>query len=258
MKTSKILWAMIALTPAAALAAGAFDGTWKVDMSRVHLSSKPYVYVITNNSYACSSCKPAYTVKADGKDQPVSGHDFDTVAVTVTPTTVTVVQKIKGKPFSSLKSTVSADGTTVAQEGTYYNGAQPVQVKSSLIRVGAAPPGVSALSGSWRDSKVESVSDAGITETLGITDTGFTMSSNGQSYDAKFDGKKYPVQGDATNTMVTLKKISPTEVVESDYDKRKLVEIVHMTVAKDGKTLHIVDQQLQSGRVIRYTAIKQP
>ncbi len=258
MKSPKSVCAVLLLVPGAALAAGAFDGTWKVDMNHVQSSKQPFVYVINSSSYTCSSCTPAYTVKADGKDQPVSGHDFDTAAVTVTPTSVKVVSKLKGKTLSSDTTTLTADGKTANVDVSYFSGTQPVQVKVILTNVVPPAAGDHALSGSWVESKVVSVSDSGAVVTFGITDDGFTMSGNGQSYDAKFDGKKYPIAGDPTNTLVKLKKVSPTEVVESDYDKGKLVNVVHMTVAADGKTLRVSDTQVLSGRVMRYTMTKQP
>jgi hypothetical protein len=257
-KTSAVVYAAIILAPGAALAAGAFDGTWKVNMNHVQLSKKPNVYVIDSGSYACSTCAPPYTIKADGTDQPVTGHDYDTAAATVTPTSVTLVTKMKGKVLSSAKTVLSADGKTAEVENSFYGGAKPIVVKSILTNVVPPAAGANALSGSWLETKVESVSDSGTSETLTITDDGFTMSGNGESYDAKFDGKKYPIVGDPTNTMVQLKKISPTEVVESDYDKGKRVETVHMTVAANGKTMHIIDSQLLTGRTLRYTMDKQP
>jgi hypothetical protein len=257
-KTSGFVCAAIALLPAAALAAGPFDGTWKVNMNHVQLPKKPDVYVIEGGSFTCSSCGPAYTVKADGSDQKVAGHDYDTVAVTLTPTTLTMVTKVKGKTLSSVKAVVAADGSTLQVEGTYTGGAQPVIVKFPEKRVSAAAPGGNPFSASWLQTKVDSVSDAGLSETLGMTDDGFTLSSNGQSYAAKFDGKTYPVAGDPTNGMVLLKKVSALQVVESDYSHGKLVERVTRTVSADGKTLHIIDSQLRTGGVMRYTEDKQP
>jgi hypothetical protein len=259
MKKSGICCAAVALIPGIALAAGAFDGTWKVSLNHVQLSKKPLVYSLSNGTYTCSSCVPAFTVKADGTDQKVTGHDFDAVAVTVNgPNSVQVTRKLKGKPLSTVKDTVSSDGNRISEEETSFSGTQPVVVKLELKRTAPAAAGEHAFSGSWVQSKVISVSDSGAIETLHMTDDGFSLNGNGQSYDAKFDGKKYPIVGDPTNTMVGLKKVSPTEVVESDYDHGKLVETVRMTVSADGKTLNIADSQLREGRTLHYHLDKQP
>jgi hypothetical protein len=258
MKRSTLVCAAIALAPCAAFAASPFDGNWKVSLSHIQLSKTPDVFVITATSYTCSSCAPAFTVKADGTDQKVTGHDYDTVAATVTSTSVTTVNKLKGKTLSSSKDVVSADGKTITDDSSYFYGSQPVEFKSTYTQVTPPAAGENALSGSWVQSKILSASDAALLETLGMTDDGFTMNSNGQSYDAKFDGKKYPITGDPTNTMVTLKKLGPSAVEESDYDKGKLVDVVRMTVSTDGKTLHIVDHSVRTNRTTRYSADKQP
>jgi hypothetical protein len=257
-KRSTFVYIAIALAPCAAFAASPFDGSWKISPSHIQLSKEPNVYVITASSYTCSTCAPAYTIKADGTDQKVTGHDYDTVAATVTTTTVTTVGKLKGKTVWSSKAVASSDGKTFTDEYTNNYGSQPVQFKVISTQVTPPAAGENALSGSWVETKVVSASDEGLLQTLGMTDDGFTFSQNGQSYDAKFDGKKYPITGDPTGTMVVLKKLGPSSVEESDYDKGKLVDVVRMTVSADGKTLHIVDHNVRANRTNRFTADKQP
>lgn len=259
MKTPGLIVAtMLVLLPTAALAASAFDGTWKFNAASEEASKKPYTFVVTSTTFTCSSCTPAYTVRPDGTDQKVTGHDYDTAAVTLQSNAAILVQKLKGKTLSSFTYTVADDGKSATLAGETFYGAAPVSFRVMMARVGPSQAGSHPLSGSWVDTKVDSVSDSGAVETLGMTDDGFTLSANGQSYDAKFDGKKYAVANDPTNTMVKLKKVSPTEVVESDYGKGKLVERVQFSVDADGKHIHVVDSDLLSGRVSRYTLDKQP
>jgi hypothetical protein len=257
-KTLGLVSAAILFIPGAALAAGAFDGTWKENVKSLKSSTKPYVYVVDGGNFTCASCGPSYTVKADGTDQKVSDHSYDTSAVTVTPTTVLVKTKVKGKDAGTLKLVASSDGNALDVEQTYFGGTEPVIVKAHMTRAGAATPGANPVSGTWKLDKVASISDVGVTQTFGITEDGFTESSNGQSYDAKFDGKKYPVAGDPVHTMVKLKKIGPSEVVESDYVRGRLLDVIHMTVSADGKTIQVVDREPQTGRVIRFVLDKQP
>jgi hypothetical protein len=257
-KTLGLVSAALIFIPGAALAAGAFDGTWKENLKSLRSSTKPYVYVVDGGNFTCSTCGPAYTVKADGTDQKVSGHSYDTSAVTVTPTTVVVRTKIKGKDAGSVKLTASSDGNGLDVEQTQFGGTEPVIVKAHMRRSGAATAGANPVSGTWQLDKVASISDVGITQTFSITDDGFTESSNGQSYDAKFDGKMYPIVGDPDHTMVKLKKIGPSEVVESDYIHGRLVEVVHFTVSADGKTLRVVDSHPLTGRVSRFVMDRQP
>jgi hypothetical protein len=240
--------------PVAALAAGAFDGTWKASLAHVQLSKKPDVYALANGEFTCSSCGPAYTVKADGSDQKVTGHDYDTVAVTADGGTFTY--KLHGKVIRTQKNVVSGD--SLSEEFTDFTGAQPFVLKTTLTRVSTSAAGADPISGSWRTTKVDSVSDAGASTTYGMTDDGLTMKSNGQSYDVKFDGKKYPVAGDPTHSRVTVKKIGPSEVEERYYQAGKLVGINHLTVSADGKTIHVATTDVQVGRTNHYTMDKVP
>jgi hypothetical protein len=66
-----------------------------------------------------------YTSDADGKDAPVTGNPaYDMVALTrVSSTSATVVYKKAGKPITTSKSTVSADGKTITMNSTGTNAA---------------------------------------------------------------------------------------------------------------------------------------
>jgi hypothetical protein len=257
MKFPGLVCAAVVMLPAAAFAASAFDGTWKASLNHIQLPTTPDVYVIEGGRYTCSTCTPPYTVKADGTDQKVSGHDWDSIAVTLTPNSVAWTTKLKGKPLSSNKTVLGADGKTSESEYIGYNGAQPVTSKwlNKLVTPGSA--GSHPLSGSWLATKIESFSDSAALETLAMTDDGFSFSSNGQTYEAKFDGKQYPITGDVTHTMVRLKKVSPSQVVEYDYDKGKLVGTTRMSVSADGKTLHVTATDTRTKDVTRYTLDKQ-
>src|SRR3984957_11998582 len=75
---------MLLVTPVLMLAQSAFDGTWKIDMNKAEFPKKPDVYLLQNGMYECNTCAPPVKVKADGQDQPVTGHPYyDTAAVTV-------------------------------------------------------------------------------------------------------------------------------------------------------------------------------
>jgi hypothetical protein len=52
------------LVPATALAASAFDGTWKTNLESFKTAGKPDVYVLAREEYTCSSCSPELEVMA--------------------------------------------------------------------------------------------------------------------------------------------------------------------------------------------------
>ena len=73
----KPLWFLLPvslLTPVLAMAQSVFDGTWKIDLNKAQLSTKPDVYLLQDGMYHCKTCVPAVDIKADGQDQKVSGH----------------------------------------------------------------------------------------------------------------------------------------------------------------------------------------
>ena len=80
----------------------------------------------------------------------------------------------------------------------------------------------------------------------------------GQSYDAKFDGKYYLTAGDPGQTMVALKRVNAHTVIETDKRLGKVVDVYTMTVAADGKTMHIVDDDKLRGMNSSWTMVKSP
>src|ERR1035438_9028450 len=95
------------LMPMLAAAQSAFDGTWKIDMNKVNFPKKPDVFLLQSGMYECKSCTPPYAIKADGTDQPVSGHPyFDTVAIKVVNDKIEETDKKQGKVVSTSTSTV--------------------------------------------------------------------------------------------------------------------------------------------------------
>jgi hypothetical protein len=83
------------------------------------------------------------------------------------------------------------------------------------------------------------------------------MRWNGQSYDAKFDGKEYPVAGDPGKTTVSLKKINNTTVEETDHRQSKVVDEIRLALAKDGSSIAVTDKDVALGQTITYTLEKQ-
>jgi hypothetical protein len=251
----------ILLLPVVAFAGDSpFDGTWKVDPSTYDsISDKPTVIVLQNGTYQIPSSVPKINIKADGTDQPVPGaRDYDTLAVkVVNDRTVETISKKNGRVVESLKATVSPDGKTTTVEDTYYPIAGK-QVSSTVthIRVAAGPSGSHAVSGSWRIQKAEAPASAHPSFTLKSTPDGLMYSEIGVSYDAKFDGKEYPFKG-VSGGVISLTKLNNRSFVETFRRDGKVVEVNHMTVSADGKTMSIRIENKEKGFTTTYTAIKQ-
>jgi hypothetical protein len=245
------------LLPAAALADTGFDGTWKTNLESYKTTGKPLALLLAGGDYTCSSCNPPYTVKADGAEHKVTGRAyFDTVQVTVTgPNSAEIVLKQGSKEVVRFSDTVSPDGTTVTSKVTNHAGAQTVTDEFTAKRVAAAPAGSHPLSGSWQEQQ-HFRGDLGTVQ-YRMTAEGFQMRWNGQSYDAKFDGKEYRVAGYPGKTTVSLKKIDDTTVEEADHRQGRVVDEVRLALAKDGNTIAVVDKDVALGQTITYTLEKQ-
>ena len=254
----RIVISALLLMPAAALASSAFDGTWKTRMDSMKTTGKPDVYVIADGTYTCSSCNPEVKVKADGADHTVTGHDYDSKAVKlVDAKTVEITNKLAGKVIVTNTMTVSPDGSTLSGKFTDYSGTKPATGAYTEKRVAAAAPGAHAISGSWQAEQMGEANDALRTVSYEMKGDHFSMHWNGQTYDAKFDGKEYPITGDPTHTVVTLKRIDANTVEETDHRMGKVTDEIRIAAAKDGKTVDITDKDMLRGQTTTYTLEKQ-
>ena len=251
------------LLPMLASAQAAFDGTWKIDMSKVNFPKKPDEFLLQNGMYSCKTCTPPYEIKADGTDQAVSGHPYyDTVAIKVlNDHAIEETDKKDGKVVATSTTTVSSDGKTVMFEfsdSSNTNGGPPVTGKGEATLVEPGPAGSNAVSGSWRTTKIEGMSDNATVWTYKFSGNELTMSTpTGQTYTAKLDGMEVPMKGDAGVTSVSVKMIDRDTLMEIDKRDGKIIGISKMTISADGKTAKIsYDDELQK-RTTEAAAIKQ-
>lgn len=250
------------LMPLVANAQSPFEGTWKVDMSKVDFPKKPDVYLLKDGMYECKTCVPPYKVKADGTDQAVSGHPYyDTVAVKViNDREMEETHKKNGKVVNTTKTMVSPDGNTVTFEFTDSSNtnAAPVTGKGESVRVGKAPAGASPLSGSWRTTKFENISENAITWTYKVSGDELTMTSpTGQTFTAKMDGTEAPMKGDPGISTVSVKKIGSNTIEQTNKRDGKVLDVSKATVSADGKTMNIADEDKLHGSSMKFTAMKQ-
>ena len=79
----------------------------------------------------------------------------------------------------------------------------------------------------------------------------------GAGWDAKFDGKEYPVKGTFATETVSLKKVNDHTIEATHKRDGKLYSIEKITVSPGGKQMtDVVDNKL-TGRVSTYIAEKQ-
>jgi hypothetical protein len=252
---------LVFLTPIISRAQSSLDGTWKFDLNKIKMPEKPDVYAVQDGMYHCSTCVPPVDVKADGQDQKVTGHPYyDAIAIRVVDDrTVEFTYKRGDKTVATNKTTVSADGkTSTAEFSDSTASTEPITGKADAARVAKGPAGAHPISGSWRQTKTESMSDNAMSITFKVDADMLNMTSPiGQSYSAKLDGTDAPYKGDPGTTSVSVKRISNNAFEETDKRNGKVITIARMTVSSDGKTMTMDITDKEHGTTMQLTADKQ-
>lgn len=227
-------------------------------MDTLQFSATPEEYLLERDMYHCATCAPRVDVKADGTDQKVAGHYFNTIAIRVVDAkSVEFIQKKDGKTTFTVTETVSSDGQTMTEEFVNTMEAETVSGKARFKRVSKGPPGSHVLSGKWQMQTVKNATSAGTLITYQDISGGLRISDGSQSYDAKFDGNDYPAAGDSHAT-TSLKVIDDSTIEETDKEDGKVLVVTLMTVSKDGKTMKVESVDKLRGATMTYTAEKQP
>jgi hypothetical protein len=253
---------LLFLTPALAMPQSPFDGTWKVDMNKAQLPKKPDVFLLQGGMYTCKTCVPVVEIKADGQDQKVTGHPYyDTASIKIlNDRSIEETDKKDGKIVATSKWMVSSDGDTltIAFTDSSATNADPVTGQGESTRVAKGPSGSHAISGSWRESKVNSLSENALLVTFKME--GDTLSMNnptGQSYAAKLDGTDAPYKGDPGTSSVSVKRLGKNSIEETDKRGGKVITIARMTVGPDGKNMTIAVTDKLHGTTSEFQAVKQ-
>ena len=257
----KLLCAALVCSALPMMAAQPFTGTWKVDVSSAKWSGKPTEVELANGTYKCLSCTTPYTVKADGKDQAVTGQPgFDTMSARIIDdNSVEFIQKKAGKIVSQSKYTVSADGATFTSEATAYPASsdKPITATVTANRVGKSVAGMHAYSGSWMTDKVQE-SDNGLLVSYEQTADGLKMTEpSGAHFDAKLDGQEYPVLGvPSADAKVILEQIDANTIEMTNKNRGKIMSTARYTVSPDGRSM-TVEGQTSTGVVQKFVRLKQ-
>jgi len=253
---------LLLLLPLGAMADGPFDGTWKIDMSKLQMPKKPDVFVLKDGTYDCKTCVPPISIKADGQEHAVAGHPYiDAMAIQVVDAhTVKETDKKGGKVVGTTTTTVAPDGKTAHFEfsdSSNTNGA-PVTGSGELKQVAAGPAGAHAISGSWVTASIADMSDNATQITYRQEGDTLSMTApTGQSYAAKMDGSDAPYKGDPGINSVSVKKVGKMGMVETDKRDGKVVGVLTSTVSADGKSMDIKYDDKLRNRSMSFVAVKQ-
>jgi hypothetical protein len=156
--------------------------------------------------------------------------------------------------------TVSADGKVGTYEYTDNSGPAPVHGKLMLKRTVKGAPGSNATAGTWQFMHFSDISSNALTGTYKVDGDEVNYSDpTGNSYTAKLGGKAVPyTEGSGmTGTTVAVKQLGKNTMKETYYRDGKVTNWDTMTVSADGKTMKIVNHNLQEGRRMSMVADKQ-
>jgi hypothetical protein len=256
------LLAVACLCPAVSLGQSAFDGIWKVDLKAEKYIARAIEVVLQDGEYACRSCTPPYTIKADGQDHQVSVSPyFDSMAVTIVDQrTISRIDKKDGEQVGTMKTWVSADGKTLHREFSRINapGERAETGMFTATRLSSGPAGSHAISGKWHENPIASLSENAQTVTIKVDGDTLTMASPlGDSFTAKLDGTEAPVKGDRGADRVSIKKLGPNALEQTTMLGGKLVSITKITVSADGKTMKMFTDWKVMPVKVEETYIKQ-
>lgn len=251
-----------AVTAAPAFAASPFDGTWKVDVGSAKFPERPYVLLVKDGVFTCSSCKPVFSVKTDGAFHKVVGFPYtDEAAIKIIDAkTIEETDKLKGKTVGTSRLELSDDGAvlttkwtdTTAPDGKLVSG------QSAQTRLKPAPAGAHGASGEWKTDKVADISADALTISYKLVGDSVSMSTpNGYRYEAKLGGPAVAVVGDPAGAKVTVLQPVAGSLEESTWLEGKVVSVMTLTPAADGATMTVASVNKKYDTTTTYTMIKQ-
>ena len=254
----KTILALLLLSPMASLAQSPFDGTWIIDTSTNQPPQKLTLYSLAKGQFRGPAW--ATSIKADGNDQQVPANGYwDTISVRIVDDhTVEIVYKKAGKVMFNEVNTVSPDGNTLTQVVKDTTEAEAVTIETHSKRVGQQLADSHAISGSWQVVKVKRSENSSIIS-YKCTADGFSAETPlGEKFDAKFDGKFYPVEDDPGHTMVSLRLINANTVEQTGKRDGKIISVMTLTVAPDGKSIHVVRENKEDNTTGSFEMRKKP
>jgi len=239
MKISIATVCLFALLGAASLvgAENPFAGAWKLNQAKSHLTGNTVKFADAGSGAISTIAGPiSYTFKTDGKAYPI-GLGF-TVAwkqldANAWEATWKKAEKVVGVDTWKL----SPDGKTmnVESKGTKPNG-ESFDDTTVYQRIA----GQSGLLGTWKSTEVK-MSLGGFVEIKASGTDGLTLNipDDQITFDAKFDGKDYPVTGPTVGDGVTvaLTRTGPRSLKILMKGNGEPISTDTLNLSADGKTL---------------------
>lgn len=255
----KRLFLLLLLSTGVSFAQSPFDGTWIIQSDPSQLPQKPVEYVLANGVFRCSGCIANMQIKSDGHDYKMDEASYwDTASVRISDAhSVEITLKKSGKTMFTEIDTVSADRATLTQLLKDTTEAQTVTTETLFRRVNKGSASDHPISGSWRAYKMNRSKNGSIIKYTCTADGFSAETPLGEKFDAKFDGKDYPVEDDPGHSVVSVKRVSPNEVEITTKRNGKVVGVLHLNTSFDGNSIHVVYESKESDTTKSYEMLRQ-
>ncbi len=236
-----------------------FDGSWIIESDAAQLTQKPTEYLLANETFRCTGCIANIQIKADGREQKVEVTDYwDSASVRVIDAhTVEISMKKAGKTMFTETDTVSTDGGTLTQLLKDDTEAQTVTTETVFRRIEQGSASGHALSGSWAVIKINRSRNGSTIKYKCTADDFSAETPLGEKFVAKFDGEDYPVIDDPGHSVVSVKRMGPTEVEITTKRSGKVTGILHLTAEGDGEILRVSFENKETGATATYQMQRQ-
>lgn len=237
MKATWIICSLLALPAGAASAADSpWNGTWKFDQQKSHLTGQTFTY----------SERPGGMLHyEDGStasfDFGLDGKEYKTLANRTTTWSAAGtnrwdrVTRIDGKVFTKGHVTLSEDGKTLTET---YSGTRPDGEEFHEEDVFNRVSGTGGLAGTWRTAKVTGPTGP---QTFVISSPSagllhYEIPDMKVSVDCSADDKDYPLTGPTVppGATISFRRVSPTKVRYAIKINGKADMIGVQTIAADG------------------------
>lgn len=233
----------VALWAGQAAAQSGFNGTWRWNADKTRPSRDPVALEFKDNTYRCTPCN-GFSVLADGADHPDGTNpQFDAASARLSPDgTLQIARKKAGKVGREIRITPSGDGQALTVEHTEHNESTtgPARITTRMKRHGAVSSGLHPINGEWLIERWDAGSENVTTVTIDVTNERMKMTSpTGEGYEAKFDGREYPVSATKGLGSVRVKRVSPTLLEETNLRAGKVSSVARLELSPDGRTMTI-------------------
>jgi len=233
----KLLAGAFALALAStAFAASPWDGTWKLDRAKSHLTGASYTYSKTaDGMWQIKNGPITISFGADGKPYPVLDADHTMIVTMPDAHTMKTVNQFKGKTTSTSVDTLSADGNTLTDvtTGTHEDGS-PFTSTETDTRSGTGD----GFAGTWISTKESNNTPSTNVITTAADSVTFVDPTSQFSLTAKLDGTPAAAVSPQMTEGVTFsyKKTSANRLDYTVMLKGSKVLEGYMELARNGKS----------------------